>query len=80
MPRSAELIFRMYSLPLRLTWPVVWHASCNRAAIAYLLSGHRAVEAALRFIPNPVMPGLVIVVLAVGCTAATRLWSAADVL
>ena len=56
------------------------HASCDRAAIAYLLSGHRAVEAALRFISNPVMPDLVIVVLAIRRAAATRLWSAADVL
>ena len=60
------------------------HASCNASATivdsycVYLLSGHWAVEAALRVILDPVMPGLVIVILAVRRTAAARLWSAAD--
>lgn len=47
-------------------------------AIVYLLSGHRAVEAALRVIIDPVMPGFVIIILAVRRTATARLWSAAD--
>ena len=41
------------------------HASYNTSALVYLLSGHWAVETALRVIPNSVMPGLVIVILAV---------------
>lgn len=56
------------------------HASCDRAAVAYLLSGHRAVEATLRLISNPVMPSLVVIILAIRRTAATGLRSAADVL
>ena len=37
----------------------------NISATVYLLSGHWAVETALRVITNPVVPGLVIVILAV---------------
>lgn len=48
------------------------------ATTVYLLSGDRTVEAALRVVLNPVMSGLIIIVLAVGYTAAAGLWSAAD--
>lgn len=46
----------------------------------YLLSGDRRVKTALRVILNPMMPSLVIIVLAVGNAAGTWLWGSADCL
>ena len=46
----------------------------------YLLGGYWRVEATLRVVLNPVMSGLIVIVLAVGCTAAAGLGSAADCL
>lgn len=48
------------------------------ATSVYLLSRYRTVEAALRVVLNPVMSGLIIIILAVGHTAAAGLWGAAD--
>ena len=54
------------------------HVHCYTATVVYLLSSHWAVEAALRVILYPMMPGLVVIILAVGRTATAGLWGAAD--